>query len=84
MKKPLASGSRARRLTAETIAKALGARKGGGGWVVRCPAHDDREPSLAISVGDEGKVLVYCHAGCDQNRVIAELRTRGLWDDRLA
>ena len=34
--------------TAETIAKALGGRKAGGGWTARCPAHDDRTPSLSI------------------------------------
>ena len=46
--------------------------------MARCPAHDDREPSLSISEAD-GKVLVRCHAGCDQERVIAALRSRGLW-----
>jgi putative DNA primase/helicase len=68
-------------LTAETIAKALGGRKAGGGWMARCPAHDDREPSLSICDADDGKVLVRCHAGCDQERVIAALRSRGLWTE---
>ena len=66
-------------MTAETIAKALGGRKAGGGWTARCPAHDDRTPSLSIRDADDGKVLVRCHAGCDQERVIAALRARGLW-----
>ena len=66
-------------MTAETIAKALGGRKAGGGWMARCPAHDDRTPSLSIRDADDGKVLVRCHAGCDQERVIAALRARGLW-----
>ena len=66
-------------MTAETIAKALGGRKAGGGWTARCPAHDDRTPSLSICEADDGKVLVRCHAGCDQERVIAALRGRGLW-----
>ena len=35
-------------MTAETMAKALGGRKVGQGWTARCPAHDDREPSLSI------------------------------------
>jgi hypothetical protein len=35
-------------MTAETIAKALGARKADSGWTARCPAHDDRTPSLSI------------------------------------
>ena len=66
-------------MTAETIANALGARKAGGGWTARCPAHDDRTPSLSICEADDGKVLVRCHAGCHQERVIAALRGRGLW-----
>ena len=53
-------------MNAETIAKALGGRKAGGGWMARCPAHDDREPSLSIRDAGDGKVLVRCHAGCDQ------------------
>jgi hypothetical protein len=28
-------------MSAETIAKALGGRKAGRGWMARCPAHDD-------------------------------------------
>ena len=63
----------------ETIAKAVGGRKAGGGWMARCPAHDDREPSLTIRDTDKGKVLVRCHAGCEQAKVIATLRSRGLW-----
>jgi putative DNA primase/helicase len=66
-------------MTAETIAKALGGRKVGGGWMARCPAHDDRNPSLSIRDASPSKVLVRCHAGCDQSRVIAALRARGLW-----
>ena len=40
---------------------------------------NNREPSLSISDGDHGKVLVRCHAGCERERVIAALRSRGLW-----
>lgn len=71
-------------MTAETIAKALGGRKSGATWMARCPAHDDREPSLSIADARDGKVLVRCHAGCDQSDVIAALRVRGVWgtDDR--
>jgi putative DNA primase/helicase len=66
-------------VNAETIAKALGGRKAGRGWTARCPAHDDRTPSLSISDADDNNVLVRCHAGCDQERVITALRMRGLW-----
>jgi putative DNA primase/helicase len=68
--------------TSETIAKALGGRKAGGSWMARCPVHDDREPSLSVRDADDGKVLIRCHAGCDQAQVIAELRRRRLWAER--
>jgi len=66
-------------MTAESIARALGGRKVGSGWMARCPAHHDRKPSLSIDDGDDGKVLVHCHAGCDQRGVIATLQSLGLW-----
>lgn len=40
------------------------ARKSGNGWSARCPAHEDRHPSLSIAEGDDGRVLLKCHAGC--------------------
>jgi DNA polymerase I-like protein with 3'-5' exonuclease and polymerase domains len=64
---------------AERIAKALGGHKNGSGWVARCPVHDDQKPSLSIGSGKDGKVLVHCHAGCNQRDVFnAILRKRGL------
>ena len=48
------------------IAKAIGnARKTSNGWLVPCVCHDDRNPSLHISDGDDGKILVHCFANCD-------------------
>lgn len=47
--------------------------------MARCPAHDDHNPSLSISTGDEGRVLVHCYAGCSQDAVIDALKNRGLW-----
>ena len=42
-----------------------GAKSSGQGWVCRCPAHDDANASMSITEKD-GKLLYYCHAGCDQ------------------
>lgn len=47
--------------------------KGGGHWMAQCPAHPDRTPSLSVSRGDEGQVLLNCFAGCNTGDVIAEL-----------
>jgi predicted P-loop ATPase len=34
-----------------------------------CPVHDDRDPSLTISEGDEGQALFFCHSsGCPGNQ----------------
>ena len=66
-------------MNAERIARALGGRKAGVGWMARCPVHDDRKPSLSLRHGEDGKVLVRCHAGCEQAQVIAVLRSRGMW-----
>jgi hypothetical protein len=69
-------------MTAEAIAQALQARRTGPGrWMARCPAHDDRTPSLSIAERN-GSVLVHCFAGCRQSEVIEALRARGLWPER--
>ena len=45
----------------------------GTGWTSRCPAHEDRTPSLSITRGSDGRALVYCHAGCPFLVVAASL-----------
>jgi putative DNA primase/helicase len=46
----------------------------GNGYSVCCPAHEDRSPSLTIGIGDDGRVLVHCKAGCSFDAVLAALR----------
>ena len=41
-----------------------GAVKAGGGYNVLCPCHEDRFPSLSISQGHEGRIVMHCQAGC--------------------
>src|SRR5690554_6336780 len=55
------------------------ARAGHG--LTHCPAHDDANPSLSVREADNGRTLVRCQAGCDQDKVIAALRARKLWPD---
>ncbi|HRR33988.1 MAG TPA: CHC2 zinc finger domain-containing protein, partial [Kiritimatiellia bacterium] len=42
-------------------------------WMACCPAHDDRNPSLSVSEGDDGRVLFNCFAGCAAEDVAAVL-----------
>ena len=44
---------------------------GRGRWLARCPAHADRSPSLSITEGDDGRVLVHCFAGCGAAEIVA-------------
>jgi putative DNA primase/helicase len=66
-------------MTAYAIARGLQARRSGSSWMAKCPAHDDRSPSLAIRES-QGKILLHCHAGCTQRDVIESLKARGLWE----
>lgn len=50
-----------------------GVQRAGRGWVARCPAHDDRNPSLAVGVGQGDAVLLHCFAGCAAPTVVAAI-----------
>lgn len=41
----------------------------------RCPAHDDRAPSLSVTEG-ESRVLLRCHANCPTEDILAALNLR--------
>lgn len=45
---------------------------GHGKWLARCPAHDDRSPSLAIKMVDE-KILLHDFGGCSVEAVLAAI-----------
>ncbi len=53
----------------DVISKLRGVRDSGSGWSAKCPAHDDRRNSLSVGVGEGGKVLLRCHAGCPYERI---------------
>jgi hypothetical protein len=53
------------------LAKLPSAKQAGKGWSARCPAHEDRRASLSIGVGDDGRALVKCHAGCKTEAICA-------------
>ena len=43
-----------------------------GGYNVLCPAHDDHDPSLSISLNNH-KILLDCKAGCQNPQILAAL-----------
>jgi len=38
-------------------------------WMACCPSHDDQTPSLKISLGKDGQVLLHCFAGCTYDAI---------------
>lgn len=64
-------------LSIETVLAALqNVRRCGRGWIARCPAHDDRAPSLSIGQGEGGRLLLHCFAGCSFGEIRSALRER--------
>lgn len=54
------------------IVERLGGQWRRGGGMCRCPAHDDRTPSLSVRPG-ERRLLLHCFAGCETGKVIRAL-----------
>ena len=55
----------------QILSKFPNTKKSGSGWIVNCPAHDDKSPSLQITEGQDGKVLFHCFAGCKLDDILA-------------
>lgn len=66
-----------------SIVEQLGGRWSRNGGVCRCPAHNDRTPSLSVRVG-RTRLLLHCFAGCDAADVLRALQASGLLDARGA
>lgn len=62
-------------MSAENLLNRLsGVRETGNGkYAARCPAHDDRSPSLAIKECGDGRLLIHCFAGCETEDVLASI-----------
>lgn len=43
------------------------------GHKAQCPTHQDRKPSVKIDPAHNGGVVLYCHAGCPTEQVMADL-----------
>ncbi len=67
------TGKNANEAAAKLLSRLENVRPSGSGWSARCPAHHDLTNSLSIAAGDDGRALVYCHAGCDKADVLSAL-----------
>lgn len=58
----------------DVLARLDGVQGGGQGqWTARCPHHPDRNNSLAVTIGANGKPLFNCFAGCDYRDIRHDL-----------
>lgn len=42
---------------------------GQGRYIARCPSHDDKGPSLVVTLADD-KILLHCFAGCEVSSIL--------------
>ena len=67
----------ARVSVADVLARLRKTRKTKDGWMACCPAHPDTTPSLSVGIGDDGRILLNCFAGCSPYRLRKPLATSG-------
>lgn len=60
-------------MRAEAITKTLRGKWYGRYGLACCPAHQDQRPSLSIANGEDGRLLLKCHAGCSFEDIISSL-----------
>jgi len=46
---------------------------GNSTWIARCPAHDDKNPSMTLREADDGRVLMHCFSGCPVEHIVASV-----------
>ncbi len=68
------------------LSRLEGVKQNGERYVARCPAHDDKSPSLSLTRGSDGRALIHCYAGCEARDVLAAvgLEFRDLFPDNLS
>jgi hypothetical protein len=61
-------------MSADVVSRLEGVRKTGPDrYIAKCPAHEDRSPSLSVRELADGRILLHCFAGCDVGAIAAAL-----------
>lgn len=48
-------------------------RTGPANWIMCCPAHEDRSPSMTLRELEDGRILLHCFAGCSVEQILGVL-----------
>lgn len=59
------TGGGSGQLSFDSLRELLGGKRNGCGFVCCCPVHEDKSPSLSVGIGQDGRLLLKCFAGCD-------------------
>jgi RecA-family ATPase len=54
------------------LSRLRGVKKNSSGHMACCPAHDDKTPSLSITVGTDN-ILLYCFASCSLENIVSAI-----------
>ncbi len=65
-------------MNAQEITKALGGHWHGSYGTARCPAHEDKTPSLSVRDAEGDKLMTHCFSGCSPEAVWGALQDNGL------
>lgn len=68
--------------TARRICESRGGKWSGTKGMACCPAHQDRTPSLGVTLGRKA-ILFHCFAGCNQQSVLSALAREGFEPTRF-
>ena len=68
----------------ELLSHLSGVRRGGQGFVAKCPTHNDEKQSLSVAE-DQGRILIKCFAGCETKSIVEKLGItwQDLFDKRI-
>lgn len=67
----IARGPTDRRESGRDLLTRLGAEPTRDHGVIRCPAHEDKRPSLSWKLAPDGRALVHCFRGCTFAEILA-------------
>lgn len=67
------------------LSRLQGVRGRNGSWSAKCPAHEDRSPSLSVKELPDGRILMHCFGGCGTDAVLGalQLAMTDLFPERL-
>jgi putative DNA primase/helicase len=57
----------------EILSRLEGVKKRGKGYIAKCSAHPDKNPSLSLSELPDGRILIKCFAGCSPQDILASM-----------